>query len=258
MKSSSDLSRLSTEVPHGSSLGRALEAALHRGPTAEQRQALERSVFAALPPGVTASPSTREVSGAPTSGPLPAGALKLVALLALASIGTGAGVRWIRRRPAPVAVATIVQPLAVAPASAGPSGAAVEQPVAAHLGDATTSEPTASRPPPRKSASPRRTARTIDAASQDELDLLERADRALATAPEVALSLAESHARLFPEGSMEEEREVIAVSALARLGRDREARARADRFMRAHTGSAYALRIERALAPNARAIDVAH
>jgi hypothetical protein len=237
--------RLAVDVPPGSTLGRALAAAQRRGPTDEQWRALERGVFTALAPGATAS---RATPGASTSAPLPAGAAKVIALLALASIGTGAGVRWLRRSAAPVAV---VETRSVASVSSGVSRPVTASPpreptVATDPHAPAEEEPKASRA--RRNASARRPVETIAPSAPDELELLERADRALATAPALALSLAESHARRFPNGAMEEEREVIAVSALARLGRQGDARARADRFLRAHAGSAYALRIQRALA----------
>jgi hypothetical protein len=247
MKDPTDPSRPSWQVSPRSTLGRALDAARRREPSADQLRALERSVFGAIVPGTAASPSTRDVPGPPTGAPLATGALKLVALLALASIGTAAGVRWIRRPRSVVPAVADVAPHAAVPASSGEPGWAAEPLPAADLRDATTFRPKAPRPAPRQSSSTRRPARTIDATSPDELELLERADHALATAPGVALSLAESHERLFPAGTMEEEREVIAVSALFRLGRQREARERAARFARKHSGSAYTIRIQRAL-----------
>jgi hypothetical protein len=255
MKGPTEPPRLSADVPPESTLGRALGAAQRRGPTDEQWRALERSVFTAIAPGATASASTSGAARASGSAPAPAGAVKLIALLALASMGTGAGVRWLRR---PAAAVAVVETRSMTSVSAGVSQPVrspppPETPAFVDLRGPAAQEPKA--PPARRRASARRPVETNEPAAPDELELLERADRALASAPAVALSLAESHARLFPKGAMEEEREVIAVSALARLGRDRDARARADRFMRAHAGSAYALRIQRALAQRGSAGD---
>jgi hypothetical protein len=72
-----------------------------------------------------------------------------------------------------------------------------------------------------------------------ELHLLARANRAVADDPGLALDLANQHAREFPRGSMDQEREVIAVTALVRLGRLAEARQRAVRFSLEHAGSAH-------------------
>jgi hypothetical protein len=252
MTGRTDPPRLGAEAPAGSTLARALEAAQGRGPTPDQLRALERGVFAAIAPGAAAPPSVREPAETPTSAPLSAGAVKLVALLALVSLGAGAGVRWARRSRNAVAV---VEPGTAVRASSGQAGPEAESPPAVERQGVATLEAKAARPAARRGASAKRAARTVEASAGDELELLERADRALTTDPATALSLAESHAKLFPSGSMEEEREVIAVTALERLGRDREARTRADRFMRAHAGNAYALRIQRALAQNGRTIE---
>jgi outer membrane protein assembly factor BamD (BamD/ComL family) len=77
--------------------------------------------------------------------------------------------------------------------------------------------------------------------------LLESAQDALASSPESALSLAERHATRFPHGSLAQEREVIAIEALLRLGRGDAARVRADRFYRAFPRSAHRARIENLL-----------
>jgi hypothetical protein len=65
-------------------------------------------------------------------------------------------------------------------------------------------------------------------ASPSEAALLLRARRALASDPAGALRLTEEHARLFPSGTLVPEREVLAIEALARLGRSDEARQRLD------------------------------
>jgi len=50
---------------------------------------------------------------------------------------------------------------------------------------------------------------------------------------------------------MDQEREVIAVTALVDLGRVPDARLRAERFAREHAGSAYVGRIQRILEKSA-------
>jgi hypothetical protein len=77
-----------------------------------------------------------------------------------------------------------------------------------------------------------------------ELALLEKAQDALRSRPAEALALTNEHARRFPKGSYAQEREVIAIEALAKTGRTAEARARADRFKRAFPGSASIRRID--------------
>jgi hypothetical protein len=74
--------------------------------------------------------------------------------------------------------------------------------------------------------------------------LLQRAQDALAADPAQALSICGDHARAFPQGLLAQEREVIAVDALMRLGRTDEATARAVRFEGAYPSSTHLRRIE--------------
>ncbi len=73
-----------------------------------------------------------------------------------------------------------------------------------------------------------------------EEDLLERATRALATDPQAALSLMDQHRAAFPNGNLGQERDVIIIQALARLGRLDAAQAVAKRFLAEHPDSPYA------------------
>jgi hypothetical protein len=82
----------------------------------------------------------------------------------------------------------------------------------------------------------------------DEFALLRDARRAIVTQPERALNLAEQHAQRFPAGMLTQEREAIAIEALAKLGRDAQAQSRARIFLKAHPGSPYKPRIDAALA----------
>jgi outer membrane protein assembly factor BamD (BamD/ComL family) len=56
--------------------------------------------------------------------------------------------------------------------------------------------------------------------------------------PRAALALLTRHQRRWPHGALEQEREVLAVEALAASGDDRAARDRATLFLRRHPGSA--------------------
>jgi hypothetical protein len=96
-----------------------------------------------------------------------------------------------------------------------------------------------------KGAVERAKAPAVDEPSEGEL--LRRAYAASTTDPRRALALTAEHARRFPSGMLAEEREVITIEALARLGRADAARARAATFFAAHPGSAYRPRIDDAL-----------
>jgi hypothetical protein len=72
-----------------------------------------------------------------------------------------------------------------------------------------------------------------------EAALLERA-RSLATHnPRQALAITREHARRFPNGLLAQEREVIAIEALRKLGREDEAGKRASEFRESYPGSAH-------------------
>jgi hypothetical protein len=77
-----------------------------------------------------------------------------------------------------------------------------------------------------------------------ELELLQRAQELLRADPARALALVEGDARTFPGSPLIQEREVIAIEALMRLGRAGEARVRAERFLRRFPRSAYRLRVQ--------------
>jgi hypothetical protein len=65
--------------------------------------------------------------------------------------------------------------------------------------------------------------------------------------PSAALADATRLATEYPNGLYAEEREVVAIDALCRLGRVNEATIRAQRFSVRFPGSAYQMRIARAL-----------
>jgi len=84
-------------------------------------------------------------------------------------------------------------------------------------------------------------------AAEDEAALLGRAQQALSGNPASALALTEEHRRAYPSGALGQESEVIAIEALAELGRVGEARSRADVFRAKYPSSAHLRRIDRLL-----------
>jgi hypothetical protein len=72
-----------------------------------------------------------------------------------------------------------------------------------------------------------------------EVQLLRAARAALAGSPAKALRLTEEHARRFGNGRLVQEREVIRISALQRLGRTREAAVLQRKFDERFPGSAH-------------------
>jgi hypothetical protein len=76
-----------------------------------------------------------------------------------------------------------------------------------------------------------------------ELALLGPAQRSLPRDPARALELVRDHERAFPRGRLREEREVIAIEALARLGQASAAQARYERFERQFPESVHRARL---------------
>lgn len=77
----------------------------------------------------------------------------------------------------------------------------------------------------------------------EELALLVRIKQHAASDPAAAVALVDEGHRRFPRGSFYQERESIAILALAQLGRVDEARPRARGFLDAHPQSPYAERL---------------
>lgn len=80
-----------------------------------------------------------------------------------------------------------------------------------------------------------------------ELELITLAERALRSNPAATLRMTREHARRFANGGLTEEREVLAIEALSRLGDTERARARARAFLHAFPASVYRRRVERAV-----------
>jgi hypothetical protein len=80
--------------------------------------------------------------------------------------------------------------------------------------------------------------------AESEAELLERARGLLASNPSRALALTDQHRTRFPGGVLTQEREVIAIEALKRLGRTDEAAGRAADFARRYPGSAYRKKLD--------------
>jgi hypothetical protein len=239
--------RLRTLLGRHSALGRGIEAAQASGPTDEQLKALECLVLA----GVAASAATAVVTAAaqvarPAAG-LSWATAKLVLCLAVGtSIGAGGALWWQNERGSHSAPAESARKLA-------------DQTV--HAPVLPSSEPMPSKPTPALLSGPapadhpvvaasnaaKSKVRTLsrDLATDAEVPLLEQAHRALSESSVLALKLAREHKRRFPSSTLDQERELIEVTALVDLGRMDEARRLAHRYSEQHPGSAYVGRINR-------------
>jgi len=80
--------------------------------------------------------------------------------------------------------------------------------------------------------------------AETEAEYLERARGALVKSPALALALANQHRSRFPYGVLAQEREVIAIEALKRLGRSADAERRIGDFASRYPNSAYRKKLE--------------
>lgn len=230
----------------GSRLRVAIDTARRRGPSEDQLRALRAGLLGAG--GAPASPTTAR----PNAGGWHVAVAKVAVGVTLAAGGAGLTARaWHRpatpatpaaQRPAPAPPPLIVGPSPPPPAASPP----LSPPPAAgplHVHRAGTGQAaqrriaSADRPPPP--------AGPPAADGAGELQLIEAAERALPANPELALSLLREHERRYPEGSLQQEREVIAVTALVAVGQRDRARDRADSFARQHPDSTYLPRLRR-------------
>ena len=166
-----------------------------------------------------------------------------VLVAALGGVGLGVTV-WMllssgpSSSPAPSS--TVIQPPApaVAPPSAGASFEPQALPSAPVSAPAVNADgtPSTARPAPAAPARP----------AESEAEFLERARGSLGQSPSLALSLANQHRARYPSGVLAEEREVIAIEALKRLGRTAEAERRIEAFARRYPGSAYRKKLDSA------------
>jgi hypothetical protein len=81
--------------------------------------------------------------------------------------------------------------------------------------------------------------KSASSSKPSEAQLLQQAQGALKTNPQRALALTREHRRLYPKGALTQEREVIAIEALSRLGEDEQAKRRAGRFESTYPESAH-------------------
>lgn len=183
------------------------------------------------------------------------GASKLVAVVSSVILGAVAGTTAMMKKepvkePAPVVVAApaVVVDAGLAAMSAEPEPVPEVKPAApvkvvappvkavAKVAVPAVVAPAPAPPPPASQG---------DA----ELSLLQQAMTAAQSGePAAALAAVAEHARRFPDSPMAQEREVIAVEALAALGRHDEAKARVAAFRAHWPTSTHLLRLERLIA----------
>lgn len=217
----------------------ALRAALEAGrelPTDAELASLAARLAPLLGPGGGGGAAASAASGASAAVKGAAGVL--------AAAATAGLVWW---------AASHGEPRASAPPRREPAAVAQEAEPAPVVPEGIDPPPDLELPreeaPPRPPARPRAPAFEVD--PEAELALIRSAQDALRTSPSAALARTEEHRRRFgDDGTLAQEREVIAIEALMRAGREAEARARAAAFAARWPRSAHRRRVEVLVAPH--------
>lgn len=117
-------------------------------------------------------------------------------------------------------------------------------------GDLPSAEPSAARAATPSATALAPAARPVPGDPNEERALVDTARTALARGRSAdALTAIEEHTRRFPRGRLAEEREALAVQALALTGDRAGALARAARFRRAYPNSIFGSAVDRAVDP---------
>jgi hypothetical protein len=134
------------------------------------------------------------------------------------------------KAPARRARAPVERPEPLPSVAAGPAASAGSEPPGPAVATGPEPGPSSAEPDPP--------------AAETESAILQRAQDALNGDPARALALTDLHLARFPGGGLAQEREVLAVAALLRMGRSADARARATRFAASFPTSAHRRRLE--------------
>ena len=236
-----------------SELGRLVRSWRTRrpSPTASARMAQRLTAAGAFGPASSAASNAPGLVGR-------FGTAKL-GVLAVVGLGLGLGLMtfaWHARNDEPAArpsVGTASQVVAEESPSPSlppppPSSAGAELPSVPVEALPSSATPAIVAAAPARTATSRAPSELRSHASPEvELAFIKRAQDALSSDPARALAIAEEHARTFPAGELVQEREVVTVEALARLGRNAEAKTRANALVRRFPRTPYVTRLERAL-----------
>ncbi|HMA91716.1 MAG TPA: hypothetical protein VKP30_03475, partial [Polyangiaceae bacterium] len=185
-----------------------------------------------------------------TSGASGSLAVKLLGAVLIAGAAAG-GATYLVRGPGQAATTSIPS----VSAGTAPNPVATEHLVEntslqAATEPTATSSATAPTPAPEASTVRHRPVNRDNTTNATEATLLDAARAKLRTDPKRAVELTREHARRFPNGVLVQEREVIAIEALRRLGQDDAAKKRGEDFNQQYPDSAHQSKIGQTLKGN--------
>jgi hypothetical protein len=236
-----------------SELERLFEVAKCDVPSAAEQKSLHVSVLAALHAGDAPCPDAFDLPSIPSASGIGL-KLKLVLLVGAAGLLAIGGARLVLRLGASVR-ADSAETTPTASSMTEASAAALDTPrtgVPQQTPLASETQPHDEPAAPPSSTSGGGTARVSPNALTPKLQgsetkLIESARQKLQSHPAQALALTERHRKLFPTGVLAQEREVIAIEALARLGKSGAAEKRAQAYRADQPHSIHELHLRSAL-----------
>ena len=239
MSSNQDPTRLAADPGTSSWLRTALSSAGVESPSDAAVEKLTLRVEAAIAaglPGPEIGASTNSPTGALATG-------KMVMVGVGVALGVFVGTAWkIGHAPRKLSEPARV---AVSAAPAMLRSSAPEAPAPNITAAPTDDKPTVpDQAAKRLVSAPTANDRDARNSGLSEAALLDAARTAVKSDPQRALSLTLEFGRRFPNSLLLQEREVIAIEALVRLGNRTAARARADHFLRTFPGSAHQQKID--------------
>lgn len=233
----------------------AVAALRDRGPAPDALRRLRSGLGVPDPAGPDggSQPSSPEQAPEPTSpadpspgsGPQAAGssaaALPVVKALALVGVAVVAGgLWWSARDSAPTEVPSPTTPTESAVAAAPETPSSTQRLVAPAAASSSAPVPSLAASAEKASTKPGKAADQ----GPSEVELINRAQQLVRSRPEVALNLCRQHARRFPNGMLAQEREVLIVEALQRMGREDEARKKSRSFLEENPDTALRNKVE--------------
>ncbi len=217
---------------------------------------LERERAAQPPPGAleriweraAAAPFVREARPSRTGSWIASHAVPVTVAAFVLGTATGAGVNASLRAPRPERIVPVSLTAPSAPVATAPPTAALAAPGAV-ASSATPSVPVAPDMTSTEAPHPGTPPPVASSSLSVEQLLLDQARAALtAHEPERTLALLSEHARRFSRPQLGEEREALAIQALAVEGRFDEARARGARFRASAPNSLFLPAVDATLA----------
>lgn len=236
-----------------SELDRLFEVARRDVPNVTEQQHLHASVLGALRSGAVAQSALSDLSLARTSRSLGPALKLIVSVSAVGLLAVGVARLHGHWMHAPRPDTSSLAPISAATDSAGlghdeaPTSAPA-QTVPVNPGAPPQPTPAVQASASSNSATAPSLHRTTTAKPQtSEAEIIEQARVQLQNNPARALALTKTHRRLYPHGVLAQEREVIAIEALARLGKSRAAEKRAEAFRAAQPNSIHDLHLRSTL-----------